>query len=444
MRKFGILNYSIHPKTFWFVVGLILLYLISFYVELMFYAAVGLTLTFFLLLLWDSIRLFAKGSVEVERSMTKVLSLGDSNRIVLKVHNSMMRPIQFYIIDELPFQLQERDFKISGSIPGREVFVADYHIEPKERGDYDFGDTHVFVRSPWGFAERRWTSKTRFVVKVYPSIIQMKRYQLMSIEKLQRFHGVVKTRRVGHNYEFDQIKTYVEGDDYRSINWKATSRTNELMVNQYTDEQAQPVYCLIDKSRQMNLPFHGMTLLDYAINSSLVISNVTLQKKDRIGLVSFGESIDTMMKASNAPKQLSTILEALYAEKPNELDANYPLLYKVMNSLATTRSLLFLFTNIESKHHLNRILPQLLRLHKRHLLVVIFFRNDEMESYANEEALDTLEVYKRTAAGKMITDKQVLINSLRQHGIHCLLSRPDELTIDTLNKYLELKARGMI
>ncbi|NVK04752.1 MAG: DUF58 domain-containing protein [Flavobacteriia bacterium] len=444
MKKIGLFNYSIHPKTFWFIGGLLVLYIISFYVDAVFYIAVGLTLTFFLLFLWDSLRLFAKGSVDVERSMTKVLSLGDSNRIVLKVHNRMQRPIQFRIIDELPFQLQERDFGIVGSIPGNEVFVADYHITPKERGNYDFGNTHVFVRSPWGLAERRWTSNTSFVVRVYPSIIQMKKYQLMSIEKLQRFHGVVKTRRVGHNYEFDQIKNYVEGDDYRSINWKATSRANELMVNQYTDEQAQPVYCLIDKSRQMNLPFNGMTLLDYAINASLVISNVTLQKKDRIGLVSFGQTIDSMMKASTNPRQLSNILEALYAEKPNEYDANYPLLYKVMNSLATNRSLLFLFTNIESKHHMNRILPQLLRLHKRHLLVVIFFRNDEMEEYAGEQAVDTLDIYKRTAAGKMVTDKQVLISSLRQHGIHCMLSRPSELTIDTLNKYLELKSRGMI
>lgn len=444
MKRLGIFNYSIHSKAFWFIGGLIALFVISFYVSVIFYLAVGLTVTFSLLLIWDSLRLFAKGSVEVERSMTKVLSLGDSNRIVLKVHNRMLRPIQFRIIDELPFQLQERDFSIEGNIPGKQVFVADYHITPKERGDFDFGDTHVFVRSPWGLAERRWTSKTNFVVRVYPSIIQMKRYQLMSIEKLQRFHGVVKTRRVGHNYEFDQIKNYVEGDDYRSINWKATSRANELMVNQYTDEQAQPVYCLIDKSRQMNLPFNGMTLLDYAINASLVISNVTLQKKDRIGLVTFGEGIDTMMKASTNPRQLSIILESLYAEKPNEYDANYPLLYKVMNSLATNRSLLFLFSNIESKHHMNRILPQLLRLHKRHLLVVIFFRNDEMEDYAGEYAEDTMGIYKRTAAGKMIADKQVLINSLRQHGIHVMLSRPDELTIDTLNKYLELKARGMI
>lgn len=150
------------------------------------------------------------------------------------------------------------------------------------------------------------------------------------------------------------------------------------------------------------------------------------------------------MKASKNPRQLPQILESLYAEEPNEFDANYPLLYKVMNSLARTRSLLFLFTNIESRHHMNRILPQLLRLHKRHLLVVIFFRNDEMEDYASSLASNTLDIFKRTAAAKMVSEKEVLVRELQQHGIHALLSRPEELTIDTLNKYLELKARGLI
>ncbi|NVK26480.1 MAG: DUF58 domain-containing protein [Flavobacteriia bacterium] len=444
MRKLRIRSFSFHPKAFWFMGGVIALFIVSFLVDWLFNIALGAFIAVCVLLVWDSLRLYSIGKITAERKASKILSLGDVNRITLKIHNSTPRTVRFNIIDELPFQLQERNFSIKGTVDSNNNFIANYEIEPKTRGQYEFGDTLVYVQSPLGFAERRWTCDTSQEIRVYPSIIQMKRYQLASIEKLQQYHGAIKTRRIGHNYEFEQIKSYVEGDDYRSINWKATSRLNELMVNQYTDEQAQPVYCMIDKSRQMNLPFNGMTLLDYAVNSSLVISNVTLQKRDRIGLVTFGEKIDTMMKASNNPRQLPQILESLYAEQPNEYDANYPLLYKVMNSLARTRSLLFLFTNIESKHHLKRILPQLLRLHKRHLLVVIFFRNDELEEYAGASASDTIDIYKRTAAAKLIAEKQVLIQSLQQHGIHAMLSRPDELTIDTLNKYLELKARGLI
>lgn len=444
MSKKAQIDVSLHPVFFWYIGGVILLFLLSFLWAPLFYVALGALIVVVGVMVYDVGRLYQFGTITAERSYAKILSLGDSNTIRLTISSQAKFHQKFTIIEELPYQLQKRDFTIDGSIENGEKFNGKYTITPKERGVYSFGNTHVLVQSPWGFAERRFTSNTSAEVRVYPSIIQMKRFQLASIEKLQQYHGFSKTRKIGHNYEFEQIKTYVQGDDYRSINWKATSRSNQLMVNQYTDEQSQPVYCLIDKSRHMNLPFNGMTLLDYAINSSLVISNVTLQKKDYIGLVTFRDGIDTMMKASNNPKQLPNILESLYREETSTTDANYPLLYKVMNSLARTRSLIFLFSNIESKHHLDRIMPELLRLHKRHLLVVVFFKNDELEDYANSNAENTHEVYKRTAAAKMVADKRMLIQLVRQHGIHAMYSRPDELTIDSLNKYLELKARGLI
>lgn len=444
MKRLRIRHYSIHPKTFWAVAGIIFMFLLGFVWSFVFYVGIAVLIAFVLVLMWDSAKMYSTGQITATRSTARILSLGDKNRVVIKIHNSTPRHLRFTLIEELPFQLQERDFFIHGSVDANDTFVADYEIHPRSRGEYEFGNTLVYIQSPRGFAERRIDCETAQVIRVYPSIIQMKRFQLASIEKLQQFDGVVRTRRIGHNYEFEQIKSYVEGDDYRSINWKATSRLNELMVNQYTDEQSQPVYCLIDKSRQMQLPFDGMTLLDYAINASLVISNVALQKSDRIGLVSFSDKIDTMLKASGNPRQLPQILESLYAEKPGEFEANYQLLYKVMNSLARTRSLIFIFSNIESQPQLKRVLPELLRMRKRHLMVVIFFKNTELESYANSPAEDTVDIYKKTAAAKMIEDKSLLVQELNQYGIHAMLSRPDELTINTLNKYLEFKSRGLI
>lgn len=444
MKKIQFRHYSIHPKAFWFIGALIGIFVLGFAYEELFYMGVTGVGLFVLALMYDSLQLFAKGSITAKRETAKILSLGDLNTIHLTLSNTTSRDIRFNIIEELPFQLQNREFVIEGMAKASENFNAEYQIQPKTRGSFDFGKTLIFLQSPWGLAERKIACSTQQKVQVYPSIIQMKRFQLAGIEKLQRDYGTRKTRRIGHNYEFEQIKPYVEGDDYRSINWKATSRQNALMVNQYTDEQSQPVYVLIDKSRQMLLPFDGMSLLDYAINSALVISNITLQKKDRIGLVTFEKSIDTMLKASSNPKQLPLILESLYKEEPGKHESNYQLMYKVMNSLARTRSLLFLYSNIETKNQLNRILPELIRMRKHHLLVVVFFKNTELEEYAAERAEDTLDIYKKTSASKLELDKSLLVQELNLAGIHTMLSRPDELTIDTINKYLEFKARGLI
>jgi len=81
--------------------------------------------------------------------------------------------------------------------------------------------------------------------------------------------------------EFEQIKEYVQGDDIRTLNWKATAKRNSLMVNQFQDEKSQSVYMLIDKGRVMRMPFNGMSLLDYALNATLVLSNVILKNKTK-------------------------------------------------------------------------------------------------------------------------------------------------------------------
>src|SRR5690606_40532545 len=115
-------------------------------------------------------------------------------------------------------------------------------------------------------------------VPVYPSFRQMRKYELPAISNRLTEFGIKKIRRIGQNREFEQIKEYVVGDDYRTINWKATARRGTLMVNTYQDERAQQVYAVIDKGRTMKMPFEGMTLLDYDINASLVISNIAIRK----------------------------------------------------------------------------------------------------------------------------------------------------------------------
>jgi uncharacterized protein (DUF58 family) len=216
------------------------------------------------------------------------------------------------------------------------------------------------------------------------------------------------------------------------------------MVNQFQDERSQPVYCLIDKSRQMRLPFEGMSLLDYAINTSLVISNVALQKRDRAGLITFADGIDTVIKADNRMTQLRSILEALYTADESMQEANFELLYKVLKNVVRTRSLIILFTNIESRQTLERIKPILKRISSFHLLLVIFFENTELTDYYSQPVESITDTYLRGAAMRTNDEKRFLIQDLQHNGIYTALSRPEDLTITALNKYLEFKARGLI
>lgn len=380
----------------------------------------------------------------VSRTVARRLSLGDENGVTLEVDSHAPMALRCVLIDELPVQFQKRDFELRFELgPGEEKTLR-YPLRPVERGLYIFHDVHLFIQNRLQLLERRLTYPLTDSVAVYPSVLEMKRYELLGLQDLSRFQGIKKMRRIGHSYEFEQIKNYVRGDDYRSINWKATSRRGQLMVNQYEDERAQQVYNVIDKSRAMRLPFHGMSLMDYAINTSLVVSNVVLRKDDRAGLFTFSDKIGTVLKADRTTSQLNQIMEALYNEAERDLESNYELLYISLRRFITGRSLLFLYTNFESKNALERVLPILRKINRLHVLVVVFFENAELQSYADAHAATIQDIYFKTTARQYLTEKAQMVQSLRQYGIQSVLTTPEALSIDTLNKYLELKSRGLI
>ncbi len=407
-------------------------------VLIFFMIAVGATLV-------DVVFLFQKNvSLEALRKLPKLLSLSDANRVLLEITNESHRPLHLTIIDELPAQFQERDFEIKMDLPTKEEKTVSYELTPVTRGEYEFGMINIFASTNMNLIQRRFRLGEKMSVPVYPSVLQMKQYEMLAFNRLTSQEGIRKIRRIGHSYEFDQIKNYVRGDDYRSVNWKATGRFSKLMVNQYEDERSQQVYCLIDKSRAMKMPFNGLSLVDYAINTSLAISNIVIKKYDKAGLITFSDKIGATVKADRKANQINKILHALYKEKERPLEANYELLYHIARKLINGRSLILLFTNFESMYALDRVLPLLRRIHKFHLLVVVFFENTEIQDFVKKEAETVEGIYTNTIAQKFLAEKRAMAQKLTQHGIQTILTRPEDLSMNTINKYLELKSRGMI
>jgi uncharacterized protein (DUF58 family) len=372
------------------------------------------------------------------------LSNGDENEIRIFLQNFYAFKVVLRIIDEIPHQFQRRDLNFFVSIPSGETKTIAYFLRPVKRGEYSFGAVNVFVTSPIGLISRRFRFSNDKLVPVYPSYIQMRKYELLAISNRLTEVGIKKIRRIGHNLEFEQIKEYVPGDEYRTINWRATARKQHLMVNHYQDERSQQVYSLIDKGRVMQMPFEGLSLLDYAINASLVISNIAIKKSDKAGLITFQDKISTMLPASRTNNQMNRILEVLYNQKTAYRETDFSIVYSYIRKKITQRSLLLLYTNFESIYSMQRQLPFLSKLARQHLLVVIFFENTEMRSLIDREATDLREVYHKTIAEKFNYERKLIIKELNLHGIQAVLTAPKDLTVNTINKYLELKARGLI
>ncbi len=423
----------------------IALFLLSFPIAILMPLALTAFVFAIALVIVDATRLFSRNTeVTAQRKLPKMLSLSDENTIRIALESQADFPLHITLIDELPVQFQIRDFEEVIAIETQEEKEVQYSLRPVERGVYEFGAINLFLASNWGLVERRVQQTEIQTIAVYPSIIQMKEMELRAFNQMSLQQGIKKLRRIGHSYEFDHIKNYVRGDDYRSINWKASSRRGLLMVNKYEDERAQQVYCIIDKSRNMRMPFNDLSLMDYAINSTLALSNIILKKHDRAGLLTFSDKMGTTLKADHKPMQLNKILNALYKEKERALESNYELLYYATRKLISGRSLLLLFTNFESMYALDRVLPVLRRINKMHLLVIVFFENTEIKAFSQEK-IETLEdIYYQTVAQKFVAEKRAMVQKLHQFGIQAVLTQPEDLSVNTINKYLELKARGLI
>ncbi|WP_317170232.1 DUF58 domain-containing protein [Winogradskyella eckloniae] len=392
----------------------------------------------------DLILLFKQKGISASRQLPEKLSNGDDNPIELTIENNYNFKTDLQLIDEMPFQYQKRDFEINTQLSKHNQKKITYTLRPLERGEYYFGNLNIYANSPIGLVTRRFQFAKDAMVPNYPSFLQLRKYMLLAFSNKLFEYGLKKIRRIGHTMEFEQIKDYVNGDDIRNINWKATAKRNQLMVNQFQDERSQPIYSVIDKGRAMKMPFDGLSLLDYAINATLVISNVALKKQDKAGMFTFSRKVENKVAAERRPSQMNKILETLYNVNTDFSESDFSRLYIDVKRSLTQRGLLLLYTNFETLDALHRQLPYLKAIAKNHLLVVIFFENTELQKLTAVEADNTFDIFQKTIAEKFMYEKKLIVNELQKHGIQSILTAPENLTINTINKYLEIKARGLL
>ncbi len=424
-------------------VGIIVLFVLSYGIPVLFTVAQLLLLFLVVVTLLDYIVLFAtRQPVAVERVVADRFSNGDENVVRLEIRNRYPFPVRLQVIDEIPEQFQMRNFVQKAELKAGAEGTLEYRLRPMQRGEYVFHSINVYIKSPFQLIVRRKVIEAETTVRVLPSFQALKQFDLLAMSQNLAESGNKRMRKLGHSLEFEQIKAYVAGDDLRSLNWKATARRGgELMVNNFTDERSQQVYCLLDKGRVMKMPFGGMSLLDYAINATLVLSRVALVRQDKAGLLTFSDQIGTFLPAGRKTTQMSHILEILYNQQTRYQETDYEKLHSMVRTRITQRSLIVLFTNFESLSGLQRQLPYIRSIARQHLVLVVFFENTGLDQLRKMEAETIEDVYTQTIAEKFAYEKRLIVKELQQHGIATILTAPENLTVATVNKYLEIKAR---
>jgi len=438
-------RFYINHRFFHVLAGVGLCYFLAFFFPKLTWFAHALLCLLAVLFIVDSLLLFnQKDTIYSQRILPEKLSNGDENSVKIDIKNNYPFRVDLKIIDEIPFQFQKRDFLIKKTILSQGSSFFEYILIPKERGEYIFGGLNIYAKSPIGLVSRKFIFQKEASLPSYPSFVHLRKYELMALQNEFLLGGIKKIRKLGHTMEFEQIRNYVQGDDIRSINWKATSKANKLMVNQYQDERSQRIYMLIDKGRTMQMPFKGLSLLDYSINAVMALSHIILKKSDRAGMMTFSQRTENKVQADQKSGQLKKISEALYNIKTNFYESDFSRLYQDVKTTINQRSLVLLFTNFETLDAVNRQMKYLRGIARNHLLVVIFFKNSELNDLMNKKPENIQEVYDEIIAEKLEFEKKLIIQELRKYGIFTVYTLPENLNIEVINKYLEIKARGIL
>jgi uncharacterized protein (DUF58 family) len=425
--------------------GIVVLFIGSFAFEILFIVGQIALISLAVITLVDVMILYgSKKAIIGERILPTRMDMGDEHQVKIVLQNKTLQPYFIEVYDEPPVSMQARDLFFTKALGPKKEVVFTYLFTPKKRGSYEWGNLHVIIRSAISLVKRKLLIEQHSSVNVYPSVAQMKKYEFYVFNQQSQQKGIKKIRRLGHNNEFEQIKNYVQGDDIRTLNWKATSRKNELMVNQYQEERSQNIYSIIDKSRAMEHDFEEMSLLDYAINSTLVFTNIALRKGDKVGVFTYADKVGSKLAANSGANHLQKVMELLYNQKTHFKEADFGLLFQTIRQNIRSRSLIMLYTNFDTELGMRRALPLLKRIARNHLLVVVFFENTKLQEVVVDKPAGLRDVYVSAVAEDIINVKRRIAIELNRNGIHTVLTKPEDLNVQTINKYLEFKSRGMI
>jgi uncharacterized protein (DUF58 family) len=378
---------------------------------------------------------------EVSREHDTKLSLGADNPVHLAVRNRSRRPATFWLRDEPPDAFEIGTRVLTGLAPALNFWRGGYSVRPLRRGDYQFGDLNLRWLGPLGLVVRQARITATGPVKVYPNLLDVRRYDLMLRRNRLQEIGLRHTRQFGEGTEFERLREYLPDDEFRRIDWKATARRNRPITVEYQTERSQNVIAVLDTGRMMQSPVAQMAKLDYVVNAVLLLAYVATGKGDKIGLMTFADEVTRFIGPRQGRGQFYRMLELLYAVEAEPVEPDYRRALSYLALKQRKRSLVVIFTDLSGGVSMQSLVSHVAVLARRSLPLVVTISDPDVHAAARQRPQDSLGVYQRAAATQLLEDRQLTLDYLRRQGVLTLDVPANHLSIAVINRYLELKAR---
>jgi uncharacterized protein (DUF58 family) len=396
-----------------------------------------------LLVLFAVDAILAPRALRVERRAPRRVSLNAESEVTLSVQNNGPRPAHLRITDDLPPVLTRLDGDVRElTIRPGHTERATYRVRAARRGDALFGDVHLRVLGPLGLAWRQRRVPREDAVRVQPGVAELRRYRLLGLHNRLRDAGFRAVRQRGEGGSFESLREYVRGDDPRSMDWKASARRGQMIVRQFQVEKRQNVMIAIDAGRLMTQKIGGQERLDYALTAALLLADVAALHGDLVGLLVFSDRVTQYLPPSKA--SLSRMADALGDVHAKMVEPNYPAAFTYLAHQLRRRSLLVMFTDIIDARASSALVAHLGRAAERHLPIAVAIRNPELEAAATLHATDEADVFRRAAAEELLQARAAALAAMQRAGVLVADTRPTDAVPSAVNRYLDVKRRGLL
>jgi uncharacterized protein (DUF58 family) len=387
---------------------------------------------------------------EVTRHHDERLSLAAENRITITVHlrtpSRATRPLDVWVRDDPPvvFGVADDQRVLEATVARGVPTEFDYSVRPPRRGDYRFGDIYLRWSTPAGLLRRQARFAAAEEVKVYPNLMDVRKYDLMLRKNRLWELGLRATRQRGSGSEYERLRDYQTDDEFRRINWKATARRGKPITVEFETERSQNVVALLDIGRMMRSPVGDVAKMDYAINAVLLLTYVAAQKGDRVGLLAFADRAYQWIAPRSGRAQFHRMLEQLYGIESRPVEPDYGTAFSYFAARQTRRCLVVVFSDLTGSISTATLVAQMVRLRRRHLPLLVTLRDPTVQRLALQRVEESAALYQRTVAEQLLDERRLTLDQLQRQGVHTLDVTADQLSIAVVNRYLELKARTLI
>lgn len=375
------------------------------------------------------------------------LSLAAWNLVTVQVHlRQAPRALQVWLRDEPPptFGCDPAIPLLSAQVAPGSPHTFSYRLRPPRRGDYAFGDLHLRWTSVLGLWRRQASFPAGEQVKVYPNLVDVRKYDLLVRQNRLWELGLRSSRIFGSGSEFERLRDYLPDDEYRRINWKATARRGKPISVEYETERSQNLVAMMDVGRMMRSPVGDIARLDYVINAVLLLAYVATQKGDRVGALTFADDVQTWLSPRAGKGQFLRMLETLYAVESQMVEPEYDAAFSYLAAKQRKRSLVMVFTDLTASVSVESLMAQMRRLRSTHLPLLVTISDPGIHQLARQAIVDSSTLYQRTVAEQLLAERQMVLNQMRRMGVLTLDTPADKLSIAVIDRYLELKARELI